>query len=667
MPHRCLPLPILGSSQAGVVMHVAGALAAVLLFCDAAYAAWPADGVVLCSACRARGALIASDGAGGAFVVWTDARNGAGSNDDIFLQRVTASGAIAPGWPADGQAVCLASGIQLAEEIAPDGLGGVIVAWRDNRNDTPGGTSADIYAQRVLSNGSLAPGWPVDGAPVARTPNHQELPVVLPDGNGGAFITWEEGYASDPNIPLQYLAPDGSVMPGWPANGIPVCTAAGFQGFPKLAPDGSGGVFVAWGDLRDGLVASYAQRVTAAGGIAAGWPANGKRIVLGPYQQQLISDGVGGAFLFGATPASLYFADCYLQRFIGSGDIAPGWPPDGAPVCLAPDERYGLRMEPDGAGGVLMVWADYRDHMDDDVYALRMRSDGTRDPRWPVNGLPVTDNTALDDYPDLAPDGQGGAYLCWDQYSSATGDHVLIHHLTGAGSLAPGWPVGGLVVPSHVVNAIPHIVGDGMGGAIVAWTDYDERARALRIAADGPVVVGVSLVSAEAEPGRVRLTWFASDAASLVATVERRTSADDWQQMAEIIPDGTGRLEYEDRSVAPGARYDYRLAYRDGDALTYTTETWVEVPKLAFVLRGLTPNPCLGDGVVAFSLPSGEPATLELFDLTGRLVLTREVGSLGAGTHRLSIGTVGHMPTGVYSIRLVQGAHRALARGVVLR
>jgi hypothetical protein len=354
-----------------------------------------------------------------------------------------------------------------------------------------------------------------------------------------------------------------------------------------------------------------------------------------------------------------------MQRFAGSGEIAPGWPPAGAPVCIASDERTGLRMEPDGAGGTLLVWSDYRDHIDSDVYALRMQSDGTREPLWPINGVPVTDNSLGDDFVDLAPDGQGGAYLCWVQ--SLFAPRVMVQHLTSAGTVAPGWPAGGLQIPTEVGSPYPRIATDGMGGAIVTWEDYYEQARALRIAPDGPVAVKVSLVNVEAEPGLVRLIWYAPEAASLRAALERRTAAEAWQRLAEISPDGTGRLVYEDLSVAPGARYGYRLAYRDADALVYTTETWINVPAATFALRGLTPNPSLGDAAVAFSLPSGEPATLEIFDLGGRRVMQHEVGSLGAGTHRLGLGTAGRLAPGVYSLRLVQGAHQASARGVVLR
>jgi hypothetical protein len=663
------PPPSLGPNTSGrTVVSVAVAFVTALLVCDRASANWPADGVVLCGACRARGELIASDGAGGAFVVWTDERNSpTGVNDDIYLQRVTASGAISLGWPADGLAVCLAPGIQGAEYISPDGFGGVIVAWRDYRNAIPGGTGSDIYAQRVLANGTIATGWQVDGTPVTLAPEDQVSPVVLGDGNGGAFFTWDEEYASQPDVHAQRLAPDGTVAPSWPPGGFTVCSAAGLQAGAGLTRDGTGGFFVMWQDLRDGTPAVYAGGVTAAGQLSPGWPQNGIRIVANRYQRGLVADGTGGAYLSCATAGSLYDANYYLQRFTGTGAIAPGWPDGGALVCQAPDERVGLRMEPDVAGGALLVWSDYRDHFDDDIYALRMRSDGTRDPTWPANGLAVTNNTALDDYPDLAPDGAGGAYLCWDQYSSATGDRLLIQHLTSAGSVAPGWPSTGLVVPSDVVSLYPHIVADGVGGAIVTWCDRYGHTRALRLAADGPVVVGVSLVSAEAEPDRARLTWFTAEGSSPLATVERRTETSEWEPLGTITANGSGQLQYEDRAVTPGSRYAYRLSYADGAATAYSAETWVTIPAPRFALRGLTPNPSYGDPVVAFSLLGAEPATLELFDLAGRHVVSREVGSLGAGVQSVRLEGRGRLPAGIYTVRLRQGARVATTRAVVVR
>jgi hypothetical protein len=48
-------------------------------------------------------------------------------------------------------------------------------------------------------------------------------------------------------------------------------------------------------------------------------------------------------------------------------------------------------------------------------------------------------------------------------------------------------------------------------------------------------------------------------------------------------------------------------------------------------------------------------------------VFTREVGTLGAGAHRVPIGEHGRLRAGIYAIRLRQGELMATARAVVIR
>ncbi|HKQ59149.1 MAG TPA: right-handed parallel beta-helix repeat-containing protein [Candidatus Eisenbacteria bacterium] len=67
---------------------------------------------------------------------------------------------------------------------------------------------------------------------------------------------------------------------------------------------------------------------------------------------------------------------------------------------------------------------------------------------------------------------------------------------------------------------------------------------------------------------------------------------------------------------------------------------------------------------VEFSLAGGAPATLAIVDVTGRVRHTREVGSLGAGRHRLEVRQ--DLPVGVYFLRLVEGRTTTTLKAVVL-
>lgn len=639
----------------------------LIVLCDATHAEadWPPDGVPLCTTCNAPSTpRVISDGAGGAFVVWGDTWTG---YYDVLAQRITASGEIAPGWPSPsgrGLAVSAEDLYQIVNDIAPDGYGGVLVAWYDYRHIPTEGTGIEIYAQRIMADGTVAPGWTPGGVRVTQTPGDQAWPVILDDGAGGAFVAWEDQTSFD--VYLQRLTATGTPAPGWPVNGLGVCTDPSRQGGVwNLVPDGSGGVILAWGDLRDGPATTYAQRVLPDGSVAPGWPVNGVRIASRPAIG-MISDESGGVFLASAVPTFLFHDDYYLHRMTGYGAFAPGWPEAGIPVCLAPNERAGLAMVGDGVGGALLVWSDFRDGVPDQIFASRFAPDGTLRPGWPVDGQRVTSDIALNDFPDLASDGMGGAFLCWTKYTTAFRDQVYLQHLTGAGEVAPGWPIGGRLVPTAGQARRARIAADGAGGAIVAWQHGDYTVRALRIGGDGPTPVQMSLVRAEAESDRVRLEWATAGEPSRAA-LERRAGVDGWQRLAELLADGTGRLAYEDRDVAPGKSYTYRLAYRIGVETAYSDEVRVEVPAPTFALRGIVPNPSHGEPVITFSLARAGPVTVEVYDLRGRRVLARDLGTLAARSHEFRLRTGPPLPAGVYTLRLTQGSEVATARAVVIR
>jgi hypothetical protein len=211
------------------------------------------------------------------------------------------------------------------------------------------------------------------------------------------------------------------------------------------------------------------------------------------------------------------------------------------------------------------------------------------------------------------------------------------------------------------------IAPDGEGGAVLALEHEGGTIRAWRVAPKGLVPALVSLVDAEVDGDHVRLTWYVAGAASFSATVERRREVGDWEPVASVFADGTGRLLYEDRAVTAGARYAYRLVYQDGARWVASVETWVTVPALRFALLGIAPNPSAGDPEVSFALASAEPGTLDVFDAAGRRVASREVGALGSGTHAIRFGREARLPVGVYTVRLRQGGLGATRRAVVVR
>lgn len=207
----------------------------------------PANGVVICGDAAIQeydgnSQAITSDGAGGAIICWFDARSGL----RVYAQRVDSSGSVL--WQANGLPVCTSGyGAQVNPEICPDGAGGAVIAWWE----TPVGGGDDIYAQRMNSSGTLL--WSSGGAPVC-TESHTQYDFSLtPDGSGGAIVEWSDDRNASGGYGWQIYAQrlkasDGSKL--WaPTDGLPICTV-GDSFYPAITSDTHGGAIMAWMDGR---------------------------------------------------------------------------------------------------------------------------------------------------------------------------------------------------------------------------------------------------------------------------------------------------------------------------------------------------------------------------------------------------------------------------------
>jgi len=92
------------------------------------------------------------------------------------------------------------------------------------------------------------------------------------------------------------------------------------------------------------------------------------------------------------------------------------------------------------------------------------------------------------------------------------------------------------------------------------------------------------------------------------------------------------------------------------DTVAEAAIRWILAPSAParLALLGVGANPARGAVEVSLSLASGQPATLELFDVLGRRVASLDVGSLGAGVHSVKLAPRTTLHAGVYMLRLGQ-------------
>ena len=416
---------------------------------------WTTDGVALCTAGNNQDwPQIASDGAGGAIVTWEDLRAG---NYNVYARRVNAAGV--PQWTPDGVPICTAANNQEIPQIMSDGAGGAFIVWPDFRN----GTDYDLYAQRV--NGAGTTLWASNGVAIAAAGAHQIQPALVSDGAGGFLVAFQDNRISGYNIYMQDVNASGVSL--WTPNGIVVCSATGDQTKPQITTDGVGGAIVAWDDGRSSFVGDYyvyVQRVTSAGvpwwttdGVQAG-PADGSAPVI-------VADGVGGAFM--AWQYSGTGEDIVAQRFNASGIRL--WYQTGIDVCSAGGNQVTPRMAADGDGGVVIAWKDQR-ALNNDAYAQRV--DGSGSVRWQSNGIAIAQGPGDQSDPIVISDAAGGSMIAWYDNQSGMGYDLIAQRIDNV--------FGFWGHPEPLITSVADVPADQGGKVKINWNASDQDRSMIR-------------------------------------------------------------------------------------------------------------------------------------------------------------------------------------------
>ena len=690
---------------------------------------WPIDGRVLCLAfggsppAGQSGQKIVSDGAGGAIVAWLDARSG--TQGDIYAQHVLASGVVDPGWPVDGRALSvtpiygylrmipdgaggavvewsdrnsstgyfdihaqhvLGSGVvgwqtdgvavstgyvwEDPPDIVSDGLGGAIIAWVDTRN-----YRWDIYAQHVLAGGALDPAWPANGRALCTAPGGGGTGLrIASDGAGGAIVAWDDYRGSPDQIYAQHVQASGAVDPSWPVDGRALCATFASQRAPTIVSDGAGGALIAWVDYRNVGNDVYAQHVLATGVVDPAWPADGHNLGGAPYDQKgptAERDGAGGALVtWWDDRTNSGRGHIYVQHVLPSG-VDPAWPVNGLPVCIDPSGQDTPTIAGDGAGGAIITWRDGRGITAPDIFAQRVTQDGyLGNPETP-RILGATD----------VPHDQGGKLRVNWKASSLDGKSQMDDYVLRRWQVDHWQPIA-LVAPTGAATytRLVSTSADSMSGS-VPWNLFTVDAQAGEVAYPSPPDSGYSVdnlapaiprsFTGQYSAGTSRLHWNPNAEADLAGYRLYRASNPDFVPDASNLIAALTDTAYVDAS---GPHF-YKLAAIDvhdnlSDFAALLPNGIVGVgadDAPALTLDRVGPNPTRARSLsVRFTLTSASPAWLELLDVTGRRIFAREVGSLGAGSHALSLTDERHLTPGVYIIRLRQGPEGRLVRLVVL-
>lgn len=427
-------------------------------------------------------------------------------------------------------------------------------------------------------------------------------PTAVAAPGGGAWYAWSRA-----GVRVMRVDANGAELPNWPLRGWRVPGL----GIPQslgtgiwLAPDGAGGVFVSVADT-----AMFVQRVGPDTTVASGWPAAGLQLrvpgaaVFNDSRTTIVPSG--DPWYFATWLEGGTPAEVKLQRFSRAGQVDPAWPRAGRHLRTATGDlasySWMLRAFPDAAGGVTVTWVE-------------SAGDARHVTVWACRVLPDG---------SYAPGYESGAK------ELATVDLYLVRPATLGVAVCPG----------------------RAGGLFVGW---------------------VALLNAQTYEHGLRGRWFdvtgAPDPSPALYEADLGSDTPGVDEITALAaqPDGNGGayvLLSEDVFVDP-----YSPSACGGRIAHVTQHSVLDAgpaPGAASLALAVSPNPSHGAFSARFALPDGAPARLELLDVSGRRVWSREVR--GAGAHVLAIEPASPLVPGVYLARLARGGEQRVARVAVLR
>ena len=384
--------------------------------------------------------------------------------------------------------------------------------------------------------------------------------------------------------------------------------------------------------------------------------------------------------------------DPLRQRFVGFGGTV-GLPVDTWSLELAGEAAAwtGVNTDstsPPGGYGMTAVYDERRDRMiifggstsdnyygvRNDVWALNLQDRPTWEKLSPAGTLPVARRSGTAVYDPLRD--RMVIFGGWD--STEHGTASFLNDLWALTFDPDAWaqlqPDGTLPAGR---DAMTTAYDPGADRLVVfgGWSGLNDLGDTEFLSWSGTGSSAALIGVAGADPTAAHVTWTVANATGPYVGIYRRTSTTKWSSIGTGEIDGTGQVHFQDGNVIDGTHYGYMAVVASQKGETFGGEAWVAVPSPTGVeprpvtslsLARVAPNPVINDLVASFTLPSGDRASLELTDASGRRVANMEVGMLGPGTHHVTLVNGHDLPIGMYFLRLTQHGRSSTDRVVIV-
>jgi len=392
---------------------------------------------------------------GGAIYVWSDTKLG---ERDLYAQKVDAQGNLVWGAPLmiDGK-----PDRQEDPVITETSDGNYIIAWIEFSFEIEG----DVFAQKINNAGQLL--WQTGGVPISTYPGVQIALNIEPDATGGAYIVWVD--SRNPGKDLYGQRIDGNGVTQWTTDGIPIANGTGDEEQNTMWEDGTGGLIIAYTYSLSGADDLYYKRFLANGTMDWFLPLS---TAIGNQNKVRMAPRGNGEFVFVWQDARNIHPDIYAQKINLAGQMLWSDPyivfgDNDAPIPV--DQEY-PRIVQTSDNAVIIVWEDKRlDNQNPDLFAQKINAAGQK--LWNPQGVAVTTAEYFQRQVRLASDGNGGAYMVWEDARNGNVPNIDVYAQRFNATGQALWTAGGLAIctsPNEQSGGIVKVAGNNV---YLSWMD----------------------------------------------------------------------------------------------------------------------------------------------------------------------------------------------------
>ena len=463
------------------------------------------------------------------------------------------------------------------------------------------------------------------------------------DGAGGIFVSYN--YRQDGSaqlIRVSHIGPSGDVV--GPDSGMAVWSYPGLveQDAAYIAPDGENGCFVAWSEYSEVYTLDvYVMRLNSNLDRVWNQPVRLTETATDDLMYGLVS--VADNCCIAVWQSGDYEEyDISAAAICGDGTVA--W---NDTICGAFGNQSAPVAVSDGDGGIYIAWTDMRDANENgsDIYAQRVATDGA--PSWTSDGIPVYAGEGGQWNPQITLDSGGKLCVVWNDRRDDN-DHVYAQRLSPQGNLLWG-DSGVLVNNAYVYDPLP-VAASSRAGIFPVWADYQgyfSSVFATHLDSTGEVFNDPYWTPDSG--GAVTDPAFDREFSDspLVTSDSWGGCVVGWNRWESeyIIESGREAWEAYTTDIYAQRLFDYTNPVPERDN---------KLPR-DYALYQNYPNPFNPVTTIAFDLPQAGHATLEVFDLLGRSVVTLADQPMIAGHHTIVLDA-GKLATGIYIYRLKVGS-----------